>query len=274
MRSEPFRVLTFNLLGSWDRRDGAEWEERQDRVASVIEQSAPDLAGLQEVTATQRATLDAKLPDLRRVPVHPPLGTPIAESEDALNTIFYRPSRFRYEDGGIFWLGADPARPSLDWDAAFPRCATWTRLTDQADGGQLLFISTHLDHESGRARFESAVLIQNFLLLTHAKPVPEVPAILVGDFNSDASLGIHHRFLQGPPPFLDAWQETHSGPRAPFTDGTFHDFTGKPLSDVGRIDWILSTGLLRPIEASIVDSAVGGRYPSDHFPVLALFSRA
>jgi endonuclease/exonuclease/phosphatase family metal-dependent hydrolase len=273
MPSEPFRVLTFNILGSWDLREGAGWAERQERVVGVIAQAAPDLVGLQEATAVQRATLDAKLPGLRRVPVHPPEGAPNREHEEALNTILYRPTRFRYEAGGIFWLGVDPARPALDWDAAFPRCATWARFTDLADGVPLLFIATHLDHESDRARAESAALILEFLALTHTAPGARVPVIIVGDFNADASTDLHQRFLEGPPPFRDAWEETRGGAGAPYTDGTFHDFTGKPLTDVGRIDWILFTGSLRPLEARVVEAAVGGHYPSDHFPILALFSR-
>ena len=47
--------------------------------------------------------------------------------------------RFRFEKGGVFWLGEDPTRPAQDWDAAFPRCAAWARLVDVRDGAPLRY---------------------------------------------------------------------------------------------------------------------------------------
>jgi endonuclease/exonuclease/phosphatase family metal-dependent hydrolase len=271
MRTEPLRVLTFNILGDWDDRAEATWEGREAAVLHAISQASPDLAGLQEVTDRQRRVLDAKLPDLRRIPLEAHDGGAAPGPDDPLNTILYRPSRLRFAEGGIFWLSMDPTRPARDWEAAFPRCAAWARLVDRATGTPVLFISTHLDNESERARAEGVEQILKFLRTPRRDGRETDPAIIVGDFNSDASLDIHRRLTEGPPSFLDAWEETHGGAGVPYADGTFHDFTGKALAEVGRIDWILFNRPLRPIKADLVDSGRDGRFPSDHFPVSATF---
>ncbi len=271
---KPFKVMTFNILGEWDEREGAAWEEREAGVAATIQDAVPDLVGLQEVTYAQRAALDVRLAGLRRVPLLEHTRQIIPHTDDPLNTILYNPERFRLEEHGVFWLGLDPARPSRDWEAAFPRCAAWARMVDLTDRLPLLFVSTHFDHDSLLARSESAERVLGFLERSAPRDADTTPAIIVGDFNSDASLDLHRRMKQGPPPLLDAWEETNGGPSAPYEDGTYHDFTGKALTEVGRIDWIFFIGPLTPVVVRRIEASIGGRYPSDHFPLAATFRRA
>jgi len=273
MASSAFTVLTFNILGAWDPREGAGWDRRGALVIRTIRLADADIVGIQEGTRGQLEDLDAGLPDLARAPVFDPVEPPIPAEEDPLNAIYYRTDRFRFEKGGVFWLGEDPSRPAQDWDAAFPRCAAWARFVDVACGQPLVFVSTHLDNWSQRARMEGVSLILNFLRQHQGEPDDPAPAIVVGDFNSDASLEVHRRFLDGPPTFRDAWEETHGGPGGPYGDGTFHDFTGKPLPQVGRIDWVLHRGPLEPRAVRVIDASFDGLYPSDHFPVLTSFTR-
>jgi endonuclease/exonuclease/phosphatase family metal-dependent hydrolase len=64
----------------------------------------------------------------------------------------------------------------------------------------------------------------------------------------------------------DAWRvaEAHEGPAV-----TSNGFGPPPDDWEGRIDWILVGGPIAvPSIATIVHS-VDGRYPSDHYPVLA-----
>lgn len=270
---KTFEVVTFNILGDWDERDGAAWDEREAGVAATIAAARPDVVGLQEVTYAQRASLDARLAGLRRIPFIEHARQIFPHTDDPLNTILYSPERFRLAQHGVFWLGLDSARPSRDWEAAFPRCAVWARLVDLADESPLLFVSTHFDHDSELAREESARRILGFLE-EQARDNAAAPAIVVGDFNTDASLELHGRLKQGPPGLRDAWEETNGGPSAPYEDGTYHDFTGKALTEVGRIDWILFNGPITPLKVRRLEEAIGGRYPSDHFPLAATFRRA
>jgi endonuclease/exonuclease/phosphatase family metal-dependent hydrolase len=51
-------------------------------------------------------------------------------------------------------------------------------------------------------------------------------------------------------------------------DGTRHAFTGSRGGP--RIDWIVTNNRFHTIDADIVHTRAGLRYPSDHFPVTAV----
>ena len=80
------------------------------------------------------------------------------------------------------------------------------------------------------------------------------PAIVVGDFNSVALSFAYWHISRG---LHDAWNETHY----PWQWGSTFEYKGFGV----RIDYILSSGPLRPVSSSIPSSASG----SDHKPVVA-----
>ncbi len=85
--------------------------------------------------------------------------------------------------------------------------------------------------------------------------------ILAGDFNCAPDTPVHAKLTED---LHDAWTAgglAQSGPAK-----TFHNFTGIPDQ---RIDWILSRGFNGAAPQTIT-THVGARYPSDHFPVLAV----
>ena len=49
---KPFKVLTFNILGNWDERENAVWNDREGAVARTI--SEADAARLDEVSRRWR----------------------------------------------------------------------------------------------------------------------------------------------------------------------------------------------------------------------------
>jgi endonuclease/exonuclease/phosphatase family metal-dependent hydrolase len=53
-------------------------------------------------------------------------------------------------------------------------------------------------------------------------------------------------------------------------EGTVHGFKGTPGKT--RIDWILFRGPWKVKSAETLTDAREGRFPSDHFPVLAVFA--
>ena len=83
----------------------------------------------------------------------------------------------------------------------------------------------------------------------------------MGDFNTTPESRAHAALTKD---LRDVWDAApqRSGPAA-----TFHEFTGKPDQ---RIDWILYRGL-QPLSVRTVATHEDGRYPSDHFPVVAEF---
>ena len=92
----------------------------------------------------------------------------------------------------------------------------------------------------------------------------DVPVIVTGDFNAPAEGGVYNTMLG--PQLRDAWREA---PKRTGLETTLSSFRGN--TEGRRIDWILYRGSLEALEAETVTYNEGGRYPSDHYPVLAVF---
>ncbi|MCY3846821.1 MAG: endonuclease/exonuclease/phosphatase family protein, partial [Acidobacteria bacterium] len=91
------------------------------------------------------------------------------------------------------------------------------------------------------------------------------PVIVTGDFNAIAEVSEtwHEATAHG---LQDAWLAAaeRRGPAR-----TSSDFRPPERANEGRIDWILVGG---PIGVRSVETVIdheGGRYPSDHYPVMA-----
>lgn len=124
------------------------------------------------------------------------------------------------------------------------------------------FYNTHFQHtaQGNEARVNSARLI--------AERVGQLPAgapiIMTGDFNAAAPAADPYKILTAN--LKDAW--TTAG-RTIGPEGTSSGFAGR-VSD-RRIDWILYRGPFTVLEAETVTYHEDGRYPSDHYPVFAVF---
>jgi len=163
-------------------------------------------------------------------------------------------------DAGTFWLSETPTViGSRGWDAQLPRIATWAHLRRRDTGDEILFLNTHFDHKGAAARIESAKQIVR--LIKTAQPVDR--AIIVGDFNATENSPEYVIFAAAP--FRDAWRIVH--PRPIPHEGTFHAWTGTRSRE--RIDWILCTQHFKVINCQIDYSNGGGKWPSDHFPLIA-----
>ena len=261
------RVMSFNIrYGLADDGDHA-WPHRAACVAGVIDAFGPDLLGLQECLAFQRDELAAGLPGHAVVAV----GRDDGAEGGEMCACFYRADRFDLLDSGTFWLSDTPdAVASRSWDAALPRIATWLRLRDRQEGGELLWLNAHFDHVGAEARRRSAALIHRWL----GENSGGAAVVVTGDFNADAAAGagkVHRALLRGDPPgeaplLRDAWLDRR--PEIAPGDGTFNGFGRHPRP--GRIDWVLVSPGLDVTRAGIVRTRCGDILPSDHFPVTAV----
>lgn len=247
------RVMTFNVrLGTAD--DGPNrWDLRRDLMVSTIAQLHPDLFGTQELYAFQGDYLVSKLPEYRWFG----LGR-LGDDRDEHMGVFYRADRLRVLQSGNFWLSDTPQKPgSISWGHPYPRMVTWALFQQITNGRRFYYYNTHFPY---RDRDEAARTKAAREILARLQALPsDIPIVLTGDFNSAPDRPDHvllGKLLQ------DAWlhADTHSGPAA-----TFHNFTGTPDR---RIDWILYRGF-HARDVQTVTTRQDGRYPSDHFPVVA-----
>ncbi len=254
LAAEPLKVMSFNVRYPNSRDGENAWEARRDVLVETIRRAEPDVLGTQELFQLQADYIIAKLPQygwfgLSRYGNH----------ENEHMGIFYRKDLLQLLESGNFWLSQTPDTPGgMSWNVNLPRMVTWGLFRTKS-GRQFYFYNTHFPHrdEDDTARQECARLIA----MRIEKLAKNIPLILTGDFNSDEGsvpYGILVKDLQ------DARKTATSqvGPT-----GTTHGFRGKPGSH--RIDWILYRGPwnVETFETSTYNQE--GRFPSDHFPVIA-----
>ncbi len=251
--SDGLRLMTFNIrYGTAD--DGVNsWPARRALVADIIARHAPDVLAIQEGLAFQLQELEVVLKGYRKLGQHRDGGL-----KGEFSGLYVNECRLRIRRWGELWLSRTPdSVGSRGWDAALPRMAVWVDL-ERVDGGRPIRIyGTHFDHRGQTARLESARLIAR-----HAEGGSA--AVVMGDLNAredSEPLGVF--FDLG---YRSAFPLLHPGSEL----GTFNGF--RDPSGGERIDHILLTPALQPLQAEIIDERVDGVWPSDHFPVVAVLS--
>ncbi len=247
------RVMAFNVrlpLAS----DGADyWPNRRDHFIDTLRLADADIIGTQELHKVQGDHIVEKLP------LYAWFGIDRRGGRDEEHMgVFFRRDRLRVVDLGNFWLSDTPDVPgSIDWGHPYPRMVTWGLMERIADGRRFYLLNTHFAYraEDVEARRRMAEAVAAFVATL---PV-DAAVILTGDFNATPQEPAYAVLTAG---LADAWTATanRSGP-----EGTFHAFKGKADR---RIDWVLTRGF-NARRAWTIAEARGGRYPSDHFPVVA-----
>lgn len=258
------RVMTFNIRYGTANDGKNAWDRRKEFVVDVIRDFDPDLLGTQEVLAMQADYLTEKLSDYTLVGVGRDDGMRKGEFSAAL----FKKARFTKLDSGTFWLSKTPDVPgSKSWDSSLPRIVTWVKLRDNdASGGEYLWLNTHWDHRGRQARVESGRIIRRWI---DQHSDAGMPVILTGDLNVNDD---HEGFLamvdpDAKPRLLDAYRQANEEPRA--DEATSHGFRGRTRGR--RIDFVLGTAELPITKADIIRASRKGLFPSDHYPVTAVF---
>ncbi len=252
------RVLTLNLrFGLAD--DGPNgWECRKQVFPEFFETHAADFIAFQEANDFQAEFLKNLLKDHHCIGQRKP-APPFWQD----NLIFYRKS-WQCIQQHHFYLSSTPSVPSR-WAKSL-----WARQciigVFQKQDRTLIFATTHLDFDA-EVQVQSAELILRRL----AGISPQMPAILVGDFNalpeSSCGLALTGRLTEKPvqsPCFQFAFKPPYPA--------THHGFTGK--KEGRHIDWVLHRGGLVLIESRVIQEPVHGIFLSDHYPVSGIFKMA
>ncbi|MFI3294697.1 MAG: endonuclease/exonuclease/phosphatase family protein, partial [Rikenellaceae bacterium] len=156
-----------------------QWDLRKDRLVQKVTLDDCDIIGFQEVLASQMNYLDSTMTDYKWVGV----GRDDGKQGGEYAPIFYKKDKFSIDHWGTQWLSETPDTPSLGWDAACIRIASWAVLKSQEDGSCMLFINTHFDHVGQQARINGSRVI--VALADSLKGVyGKLPLVLTGDFNS------------------------------------------------------------------------------------------
>lgn len=258
---EPHRLVSFNIrFGS--ANDGPDrWEVRSPKVIETIRDLDADVLGLQEALPFQIRELLAALPRYAATGVSREDGKIDGEA----SPILFDRTRFTLAGAGTFWLSDTPdAAGTNTWGAACNRVCSWARLVDLESGEAFVVFNTHWDHVSQRAREGSAALIAE----RAAAIAGDEPYVVMGDLNAAEDNEAMAALLGrgGGAPLVDTYRVVDPEGRA----GTFTGFRTDSDGGVAKIDYVLVSRGWRVRDAGIDRRMIGGRYPSDHFPVWAV----
>ncbi len=248
-------VISYNIrMGAAD--DGTNsWKYRYPASALMIDDQKPDIFGLQEAYDYQVQYLAETCVDYKCVGV----GREDGKHKGEHMSIFYNKKTIALLKWGTYWLSDTPDKPSMGWDAACMRTATWALLKDKRSGKKFYYVNTHLDHVGVEARKNGLALIMDNV----AKMNPDnLPMIITGDFN----MTIDHPSMSGIKERMKYTREV-----AAKTDDHF-TFNGWGKSSM-LIDYIWFSGFNSCPEYETITKPYFDRtYISDHYPIRAVLA--
>ena len=256
---ETLPVMSFNVrYGTADDGENS-WPARRDAACALILDQRPAVFGVQEALDFQLAYFQENCPGYAWVGV----GRDDGVSKGEHMAVFYDTERIELQDWGTYWLSETPSVPSLGWDAACFRTATWTLMKDKETGRLFYFVNTHLDHVGVDARRNGLLLVVDRIA---AMNPDSLPMILTGDMNVYPD----NPCLQELRRLMEDARET-----APETDNgaTWHNW-GK-VTDTPPIDYVFYAGFAGCERFEAIRQPYDGvAFVSDHYPVKALLRYA
>ena len=255
---DSLKVMTFNVRCEWPGDEANAWKVRSQNCLQVVEEHSPDILCLQEGQAAHWQDFSTRLARYMGE-----RGATYNNNEPfAYTSILWRKDRFELKQAGHFWLSETPEEHSGAWGTDCVRSASWVRLS--ADMAEVVVLNTHLDHVSEEARQKGTKLIAERM------DGQGVPVLVAGDFNCEPGSSAHRVLLAAG--YRDSFLE--SGKQDGQEEFTWHDLQGTRQPHASRIDWIMlrsAEGELKAVACDIIRDSFEGRYPSDHFPVVAEF---
>jgi len=247
-------VLSLNLRFGLANDGPNAWDYRKESVVKLFKRQSPDLIATQEANHFQIDFLAENLPEYSYIGRRHP-----APKFWQDNILFCR-KMIVCKDHIHFFLSQTPYVPSRSFGSLYPRQATLGLF--HVSSQPLICIGTHLDFETP-AQMGAARVIKEQLSPYDDK----IPTILMGDFNATPE-SLCYQWLTGKEVDEENGLDFNETFKMPYPS-TFHRFTGEPAG--GYIDWILYKGPLRLKACEVLQGPVDGIYPSDHFPVTAVF---
>ena len=174
--AQDLKVMSLNVRMSSANDGTNSWALRYPAVGDMFKDQKPDIMGVQEALYEQIYFFDNNFKDYKYVGV----GREDGKKEGEFMAIFWNKKTVSLLDWGTYWLSETPDKPSMGWDAACFRTATWALMKDKKTGKKFYFVNTHLDHVGKEARRNGLKLVMDKIA---AMNKDGLPLVLTGDFN-------------------------------------------------------------------------------------------
>lgn len=256
------RVMSFNIRYP-QKLDGINyWDHRKNALIDVVRQFNPDIIGFQEVRNEPLEYLKTKLNDYEYYAVPRDDG----KVQGEMAPIFFKGCTLVKQ--GTFWMSPTPDAPgSRFFGERLNRICSWTQLKR----GNIEF-GMYNTHQSlnKKGQIKSVPLLKEQIL----KNTPNIPTILMGDFNNDIKSKSYQMLSQM---YRDAYLEIPENIHK--NEITRHHFTGMNTpsfwdSERKRIDYFWLQGSWRVKLCQIGNDFSALKlppkvFPSDHYPIIA-----
>jgi endonuclease/exonuclease/phosphatase family metal-dependent hydrolase len=255
--AQQLKIASYNIRFDNPRDTGNLWADRASFVANLIRYHDFDVFGTQEGFKSQLLDIQTALPYYTYAGV----GRDDGQEKGEHTAIFFKPERFNLLQKGDFWLSETPEKPSKGWDGkCCNRICSWIYLQDKKTKKKFYVFNAHFDHEGIQARNESSKLV-----LQKIKEIAKnEPVILTGDLNGNHNSDWYKAIATS-----GLVKDTYSQVKHPYVNNSsFNGFT-KPSSTTGIIDHIFTTPHFQVTRWGLLTDTYQGKYPSDHFPVVA-----
>jgi endonuclease/exonuclease/phosphatase family metal-dependent hydrolase len=261
--AQDLRVASYNLryINANDSINGNGWAVRSPIIAALIRFHDFDIFGTQEGYKNQLDDITDALPQY----VYYGRGRDDGKDKGEHSAIFYKKDKFKLLDKGDFWLSQTPDKPSLGWDATCcNRICSWVYLQDKKTGKKFYFFNAHFDHQGVQAREESSKLI-----LQKIKAIAgNAPALFTGDLNGSQSSDWYKAIANS-----GLLKDTYFQVKYPYANNaSFNGFGATKPGNNEIIDHIFISNDFIAKKWGLLTDTYHGKYPSDHFPVVAEIS--
>lgn len=252
------KIMTFNLRADNPLDINNRWKQREQLVYDVIHRYDCDVIGFQEVTKQMDQGLEKEIKGYFKM------------GEGRTKHLFMEKNPLFIKEGWkviqdkTFWLSKTPDKKSSTiWYSLFPRICTWV-ICEGQDGKRIRIYNTHLDCLLPNAREYGLKVILNHIQSQQKKEA--LPCILMGDFNAKPNSKLIQRFKNGQysSKRFVAVQELEPDIYKKTTMGGF-----KGREEGRHIDYIFVTKEFNIKNVEIVKYNKKGKYPSDHYPIVA-----
>ena len=270
--SNELKIMTFNIRYGTANDGENSWEHRQSILIEILKKHRPDILGTQESLDFQIEEIKTAFPNWKVFGLgrYHGIELPDRPHEDMSGEsckILYDTTKFKLIDEGTFWHSDIPDVPgSMTWGNTLPRITTWGIFQIKNRDKKFVVMNTHYHWDEPYVTNTSSLIMEKW-----RKIAADLPTILMGDFNLPPTSDTHKLFcgesitsdLNGE--FVDPWIMFE---KLEQDEGTYNDFTGDKSGD--RIDWILVTPRFKVNDIQIIHDNINNKYPSDHFPVVAI----
>ena len=257
MQAQKLTIGTYNIRYDNPKDTGNLWVDRAPVVVSLILFHDFDVFGTQEGYKNQLDDIINALPQY----IYYGVGRNDGKDAGEHSAIFYKKDEFNLLNKGDFWLSQTPDKPGLGWDATCcNRICSWVYLQHKKSGKKFYFFNAHFDHQGVQARKESSKLI----LQKINDIAGNSPVLFTGDLNGSHTSEWYQAIATS-----GKLKDTYKEVKYPYANNASFNGFGSTKGSTDIIDHIFITNHFTVSKWGVLTDTYDGKYPSDHFPVLA-----